>query len=169
MSDDTTVIYSPQEDIWPDLKQGRIVLMPVRVGVDRRTGRVLVGWDHVVQSMATMFITRFHERVLRRWCGTFVPHLLGENATSRVITRFYWAIVTAVDLWEPNYRIQHIGVEQRPDNTNLTSVEELRSGHLTTRMVGSYRPRAHLGDPTPETQRSVSMANRGSGIWESLV
>lgn len=159
-------IYDPNLDIWPDLRQGRIVLNPVRIGMDRYTGKVLTGWDHVIQSMLLIFATRYHERVLRRWVGSFVPHLLGDNATANVIARFYWAIATAIDLWEPNYRIQRVRVGLRSDGSMLTSPEELRTGHLTTQMEGVYRPRAHLGDDAPEERRSVGLTSRGFNIWE---
>lgn len=159
-------IYDPELDIWPDLAHGRVVLNPVRVGMDRRTGKMLVGWSHVVQSMQVIFATRYHERVLRRYVGSFVPHLLGDNATMRVVARFYWAIITAIDLWEPNYRIQQVNVQTRKSGSSLTSAEELRKGDLTTEMAGVYRPRAHLGDVTPETRRSIGLIGRGYGVWD---
>jgi len=159
-------IYDPTLEMWPDLKNGYIVLNPVRIGMDRVTGKVLTGWDHVIQSMLLIFSTRFHERVLRRWCGSFVPHMLGENATENTITRFYWAIATGLDLWEPNYRIQKVRVGMRDDGSVLTSPEELRTGHLTTRADGIYRPRAHLGNEAPEERRSIGLVSRGYNIWE---
>jgi phage baseplate assembly protein W len=162
-----TNLYDPTLDMWPDLKNGRIVLSPVRIGMDRYTGKVLTGWDHVIQSMLLIFSTRYHERVLRRWCGSFVPHLIGENATQNTIARFYWAIATGLDLWEPNYRIQRVRVAKRNDGSIMTSPEELRgSGHLTTGMDGVYRPRGHLGNSSPEVRRAVGLVSRGFNIWE---
>lgn len=163
---DLQQVYNPDYDRWPDLKRGRVVLRPVRVGVDDKTGKVIIGWDHVTQSIAKIFATRYHERVLRRWVGSFIPHLLGESAVTRAITRFYWAAATAIDLWEPNYRIQRVRVETRADETSLTSAEELRRGQLTTRTEGVYRPRAHLGDTTPERRRSIGLIGRGCGSWD---
>jgi phage baseplate assembly protein W len=162
----TNTVYDPTLDMWPDLREGRIILNPVRIGMDRYTGKMLTGWDHVIQSMLLLFSTRYHERVLRRWCGSFVPHLIGENATENTITRFYWAIATAIDLWEPNYRIQRVRVGTRDDGTSMTSAEELRSGHLVTGMDGVYRPRAHLGNSQPEVRKQVGLVSRGFNIWE---
>jgi uncharacterized protein len=159
-------IYDPTLDMWPDLKNGHIVLSPVRIGMDRFTGKMLTGWDHVIQSMLLIFSTRYHERVLRRWCGSFVPHMLGESGNETTITRFYWAIATGIDLWEPNYRIQRVRVGIRDDGTVLTSPEELRTGHLSTSTDGVYRPRAHLGDSNPESKRTVGLISRGYNIWE---
>lgn len=159
-------LYDPTLDIWPDLKFGRIILRPVRVGMDRRTGKVLAGWKHTQQSMGVIFITRYHERVLRRWVGSLVPHLLGASATTRVIARFYGAIGTALDLFEPNYRIQRIWIQTRPNEDQLlTSAEELRTGKVTTQIDGVHRPRGHLGDPTPE-DRKQTIIGQTSNLWQ---
>ena len=159
-------VYDASVAMWPDLKYGNVVLNPVRIGMDRYTGKMMTGWDHVIQSMLLIFSTRYHERVLRRWCGSFVPHLIGNNATETTITRFYWAIATGIDLWEPNYRIQRVRVGTRADGTSLTSTEELRTGHLTTAMEGVYRPRGHLGNDQPQVRRAVGLVSRGYNLWE---
>ena len=41
-------VYDPNLDMWPDLKYGHIVLSPVRIGVDRYTGKMLTGW-HIIR------------------------------------------------------------------------------------------------------------------------
>ena len=166
MAVDIRQVYDPNLDIWPDLRRGKIVLRPVRVGVNDRTFKITIGWDHVTQSMLKIFVTRFHERILRGYVGSFVPHLLGESFVMRAVTRFYWAIASAIDLWEPNFRIQRVRLVNRPDDSLLTSAEELRAGHLTTRMEGVYRPRAHVGDNSPERRRSIGLIGRGTGAWE---
>lgn len=167
----TLTYYDPKEDMWPELRQATVVLAPVRVGVDRRTGKIIVGWKHVMQSMMVIFSTRFHERVLRRWFGSFVPHILGENAIERVITRFYWAVAGAIDMWEPNYSITRVAVVRRIETDveqTLTSSEELRMGQLTVRHDGVYRPRGHLGDITPESRRIVGLIRSSDHNWTSL-
>src|SRR6266576_1165634 len=94
--------------IWPDLLNQQAVIAPARNGVDRHTGKMLQGWAHVEQSMELIFATPFHERIMRRWVGSFVPALLGESTVPRIITRFFWAIATSIDLWEPNYRVKQV-------------------------------------------------------------
>ena len=157
----------PILDMWPDLARGRIVLAPVRVGMDRQTGKMMVGWPHVLQSIQVILMTRYHERVLRRWVGSFVPHILGELAIQRVITRFFWAIASAIELWEPNYRVTRVRIEKKPDDTSLTSAEELRRGEMTNQIEGVYRPRGHLGDTSPEIRRGAGLIGRGQGLWEA--
>ena len=171
--------YTQLYDIWPDLARYRVIIMPVRAGMNRRTGKILIGWDHVVQSIQTIFQTRYHERVLRRWVGSFVPHILGESAVPPVITRFFWAIASCIELWEPNYRVSRVRVETRasarrpgegtsPETHMLTSAEELRTGRLTSSLEGVYRPRAHLDDPTPEARRQIGWLQRGQNMWEPI-
>lgn len=159
--------YNPTLEIWPDLKNGRAVLRPVRIGVDRRTGKMMVGWDHVEQSLRLIFATPFHTRVMRYWVGSFVPHILGDVTTVRVIARFYWAIATAIDLWEPNYRINQVDITSSAAGPGFVqnSAEELRLGHFQVRHYGTYRPRGHLGDPTPEQRRIASLIYN-NGTWD---
>jgi Bacteriophage baseplate protein W len=159
-------VYDPTLEMWPDLKYGRIVLNPVRIGMDRVTGKVLTGWDHVLQSMLLIFSTKYHERVIRRWCGSFVPHLIGNNADEPTICRFYWAIANGLDMFEPNYRIQRVRIGTRSDGSLLTSPEELRTGHLVTAMDGVYRPRGHLGNTDPQVRRALGLVSRGYNLWE---
>lgn len=152
--------------IWPDADRRR-PLAPVRVGMDRVTGKVIIGERHEDQSLGVIFATRIHERVCRRWVGSFVPHILGDNTTARTIARFFWAIFTALDLWEPNVRILRVRVRSRNGTeADLTSSEEIRAGHVTVRLESVRRPRGHLGDFTAEGRRSIGLIGRGRGEWE---
>lgn len=165
---DIRKLYDPRYDAWPEFNQEVRILAPVRVGVDRNTGRVITGWKHVYQSITVIFLTRFHERVLRRWVGSFVPHILGENAVERTITRFYWAIAASLDLWEPNFSIKRIRVANRADGRELTSSDELRQGSLQTSNEGIYKPRGHLGDPTPESRKVFGLVGSAQAGWQQF-
>jgi phage baseplate assembly protein W len=113
-------------------------------GINRDTGKLLDGWGHVAQSLQVLFSTHYGSRVMRRYFGSEVPPLLGENLTPRTVTRFLYAIVVAIELWEPRFRVKQIVV-----NPDGNSVEQLRAGRLSIAVHGEYRPRGHLGDPTP--------------------
>lgn len=163
--------FDPINAMWPDLASGRAFVSPPRNGVDRRTGKVLSGWAHVEQSMEVIFETRFHERVLRRWVGSFVPHILGESVVSRVVTRFFFAISSAIDLWEPDYRIKQVyfmgnALRSWAPTDTLDAANLLRLGDAIFRTEGIYFPRGHLGDFTPDATRTAGLIGNGSNLWD---
>lgn len=122
-------------------------------GLDRTTGRDLSGWDHVLQSLGVIFSTGFHERLMLRWFGSLVPHLLGETMSERKVVRFFYAIAVAIDLWEPRFRLVRIAIN-----------EATRSGRLSFRLEGAYYPNAHLGDYLTEHRRSLVVIAGETGV-----
>ncbi len=160
--------YSTLNAMWPDLWKGRVDLTTARVGVNRETGAVITGWPHVEQSMRVLFMTPFHQRGLRRWVGSFVPHILGESLVARVITRFYWAIITAIDLWEPGYRVRQVyfmgrALQDQAPMDPQSAADLLRLGHAIFRQEGVFYPRGHLGDFTPYESRGYNVPTVRSG------
>jgi phage baseplate assembly protein W len=128
----------------------------VGTGIDMRTGAVLSGWPHVAQSIEVILTTRIGDRLMRRVFGSQVPRLLGEPLTSPTIVRFFAAVIAAIELWEPRFRVRAIDV------VDGNSAERLRGGRLALRIRGEYRPRGHLGDPTPDWQeRSLTIGGDG--------
>ena len=103
-----TPYYRTVNAIWPDLLNQRAIIAPARNGVDRMTGRMKQGWDHVEQSMEVIFMTPFHERICADGSARYVPYILGETYATRIVTRFFWAIAVSIDLWEPNFRIKQV-------------------------------------------------------------
>ncbi len=114
------------------------------IGIDWRTGKLIDGWEHVVQSLEILFSTRYGERVMREWVGSLVPVLLGENLTARTINRTKLAMWVAIETFEPRYRI-----------TQITSLDVSRLGRYGLELNGVYRPRAHLGDFTTAGSRRL--------------
>lgn len=120
-------------------------------GIDKMTGRVISGWDHVLQSLGVIFMTYFGERVLVRWFGSFIPKILGQRMTPPVVLKFWTAVCVAIDLWEPRFKITQI----RPAGTP----EQMRLGVIGFTLEGVYYPRGHLGDFTPDGPRQITLSD----------
>ena len=123
------------------------------VGIDAATGTVLTGWDHVLQSLSDIFTTGFGERIIREWYGSFVPHLLGRLITPQEVTPFFVAITSAIEQWEPRYRVSEIKV-----------LKATREGELHFYIDGEYRPRAVFGDFTVEGARRINGHVNAAGL-----
>lgn len=126
-------------------------------GINRATGKLLDGWPHVVQSLQVLFTTSYGQRVMRRYFGSDVPRLLGENITRATVLRFCSAVVVAIDLWEPRFRVTKIDFDRA-----LDTPETLRAGRLAMTLRGVYRPRGHLGDVTPDRGTHALIVGLGS-------
>ncbi len=121
------------------------------IDLDAGTGGNIQGWPHVLQCIEDFFTTRFGERVMREWYGTIVPAFLGEQLNEQTVTRFFLAMAAAIEQWEPRYLIVLI----RPESVG-------RDGRLRVHLEGQYRPRALLGDLTPEGARRITISG-GTG------
>lgn len=117
-------------------------------GMDRRTGKVLTGWPHVVQSIEDILTTRVMTRIMRRDYGSNVPKLVDAPMNQGSLLRLYVAIADALEQWEPRFRLTHISFTA----TGADGVAEIT-------LAGVYYPRGHLGDFTPEAgnERSVAL------------
>jgi len=125
-------------------------------GIDRTNGKITSGWGHVQQSLYVIFTTKFGERVMRRWFGSYVPALLGRNMTNPTILRFWTAICVAIDSWEPRFRVTKI--------VPLASPAQLRSGAIGFAIVGIYYPRGHLGDYSISIPKTVNLGSTGVSL-----
>lgn len=123
------------------------------VGLNAATGGTLTGWNHVVQSLQDIFHTQFGSRVMREWYGSFVPALLGNLITPAEVTPFFAAIASAIEQWEPRFRV-----------TQIQIVKVTRDGQLHFFLDGEFRPRAMLGDFTPTGARRVDTYANPDGI-----
>ena len=123
------------------------------VGLNAATGGTITGWDHVVQSLQDIFYTQFGTRIMREWYGSFVPNILGRLITPQEVTPFFVAVTSAIEQWEPRYRITQIQV-----------VKVTRDGALHFYLNGEYRPRAVFGDLTVEGARRVDAYANPDGV-----
>lgn len=133
-------------------------------GIDRNTGKMIDGWPNVAQKLVVLFSTRIGSRFRRRTVGSSVPPILGENITLATILRFKTALIVAAELWEPRFAITRIA-----SNEDKNTPESIRIGALQLEILGEYRPRGHLGDPTPDTlERRLTVGRRADGNMEIL-
>jgi phage baseplate assembly protein W len=123
------------------------------IGLDAETGGTITGWDHVDQSLRDIFFTRFGTRVMREWYGSFVPNLIGRNITSRDVVPFFAAVTSAIEQWEPRYRVTRIDI-----------VKVTRDGQLHFFLEGEFRPRAVFGDLTAVGARRVDAYANPDGV-----
>lgn len=123
------------------------------VGLNAATGGVIEGWAHVAQSLQNIFTTRFGSRVMREWYGSFVPSLMGRNISSNEVTPWFAAVTSAIEQFEPRYRVTRIQI------LNVT-----REGALHFFLEGEYRPRAVYGDFTVEGARRIDAYANPDGV-----
>lgn len=120
------------------------------VGINRVTGRPLAGFDHVIQSLEVIFTTRIGSRIMRRLFGSEIPGLLGKNIVPSTFLRFATAVHVAIELWEPRFRLVQVTFPPAE-----ATPEHIRRGQIGIALYGQYRPRGHLGDPTPDGDNQV--------------
>ncbi|WP_336800660.1 GPW/gp25 family protein [Kaistia sp. MMO-174] len=106
-----------------------------RTGINRNTGKVIVGWAHCVQSIGVIISTRLESRLMRRTFGSLVPKLQDANASRRILLELYVAIADALAKWEPGFRLQTINLETGG-----------RDGVFKFVLSGVFYPRGHLSD-----------------------
>lgn len=126
--------------------------MAMSTGMDRNTGRRLTDFAHIAQSVGDIFSTGFGERVLRRFYGSDLPRLLGENMVPSTFLRFFTAFATAL-IQEPRLLLLRV---------IPLSVD--RDGKSGMRLVFEERPRGHLGDFTPAGKRYIDIARRNENF-----
>ncbi|WP_336812240.1 GPW/gp25 family protein [Bosea sp. MMO-172] len=121
----------------------------MRVGLNRRTGEVLTGWDHCIQSICFIILTRIGSLIMLRAFGSLVPELQDDNATPQTIMRVYAAIAAALKAWEPCFRLTKIQLTRHgPDGVFAFILE------------GRFYPMGHVGDYSVfEAKRAVLAAN----------
>lgn len=138
-------------------------------GMCRHTGRLIGAWEHTVQSMEVIFTTRFHERVMRRWFSSLLPHILGESIVPSTLVRIFAGLVQSLTVKEFNAFLQKYDArEPRFVVTKITpfnnSPETLRQGTFRLRIEGIFRPRAHLGDLTPAGRKHFYLVSNSRRI-----
>lgn len=115
-------------------------------GLNRDTGRLVTGWEHVKQSIAVLLTTPLKSRAMRRPYGSELPRLVDQPMSPVTVVRFYAAVAGAINTWEPRFRIKRMRL------TDATS-----DGQITMKVEGVYFPRGHLGDYSVQQPADVTV------------
>lgn len=113
-------------------------------GLDRETGAPLADFPHVEQCVHRILTARLGSMIMLREFGSGAPGLLGRKMSAKLIGAFFALIATAIETWEPRFRV----VKVTPVGNTATTVA---TGRFGFRVTGLYRPRALSGDFTPES------------------
>ncbi len=106
-----------------------------RVGLDKETGKLLVGIAHLRQSLGVIWLTRKDIRYMLLDFGSDLRGHLGEDVTPSLALDLYDTMVTAAHRWEPEYRIR-----------TMQLVHLTRLGSLGVKYGGTYYPEGRLGN-----------------------
>ena len=115
-------------------------------GMNRRTGKALDGYEHLVQSLEDILTTPKLTRVWRRSYGGEGTYLVDKPGTPETLIDFTIALGEAVDKWEPRYRLNRVWFE-----------DANQDGEFTINMDGTYYPRGHFGDFETGVERGIDL------------
>lgn len=133
-----------------------------RVGLSDRTGAILYGWSHCVQSIGKILTTEIGERTQRRGFGSALQRIIDRPQNQETIMDIYVATATAL---EPRM------VEGRqygePGFVLLrTSIDAKTPANVLLLLSGVFFENGHLGDYSNPSQQEIRYAvtPRNSGV-----
>lgn len=118
-------------------------------GIDRATGKVKRDWDHVLQSVSTIWTTFVGSRIMRRSFGGAGLGLIGRRLIPQTIALARLLTVLSLERWEPRVRVRRIVV--------AATVDEARAGEITMQIEVDYMPNGHKGDTTVAATRDIEL------------
>lgn len=114
--------------------------------MDRRTGKMIDGFAHLVQSIGDILTTPLFTRFYRRNYGSEGVSLIDKPMIESTLLEFTLTLGAAIDKWEPRYRLNRVWFEEAD-----------QGGRALINMDGIYYPRGHLGDFETGVQRGVEL------------
>lgn len=122
------------------------------VGIDQSTGKVLVGWPHVAQSINKIVTTELGSRIERRDFGSRLSTLIDQPQNEETLLDFF---MTIAETLQPRRVRNSIYGEPRFDLIAI-SVDVKTPGLLLMSLMGDYYPDGHKSvAASPQRQRLV--------------
>lgn len=106
-----------------------------RRGIDRHTGRPLVGRPHLLQSLAVIWTTRVNTMPMLLEFGSNLRGNLAKDMTPALALSIYNDLIASAHRWEPEYRVLRLQLVQLGE-----------SGLLALRHAGLYYPEGRYGN-----------------------
>lgn len=96
-------------------------------GMDRNTGKMIDGLDHLMQSVIDILSTRLNTRVMLRDYGSDVMNLIDAPINNLLKIKLFGAVAKALAEWEPRFALKKI------DIFNIT-----QDGSMDLELEGKY-------------------------------
>lgn len=126
-------------------------------GISRWTGQPLTNLESAYQGVEVILTTRVGERWMRREFGGGIVELLGRAVTPSLFVAWQQLIGTAIDLWEPRFKVRAISVDG--------STAAVRRGEVKLAIEADWRPNAHYAVDDSRYSTAVDRTVRfGVGI-----
>jgi phage baseplate assembly protein W len=87
------------------------------VGVNRITGKVLDGVEHIKQSIQDILTTPIGSRLINRAYGSNLPLLLDQPMNEAFTLDLISATAEAIELWEQRVKVQKVVPQYGADGT----------------------------------------------------
>ena len=101
-----------------------------KLGMNRETGRLLTGVDHLKQSIADIIYTRKGARLMRRGYGSALFERVDRTPTDSVKVGIIADVADALDQWEPRLQLARV---------QLTgSIDQQTNGQGQCKIIGNY-------------------------------
>ena len=101
-----------------------------RLGMNRETGRLLAGVDHLKQSIADIIHTRIGSRVMRREFGSALFERVDRPQMDAIKVGIIADVAEALERWEPRLKLIRVQL--------LGSIEQQAHGQGLCKIVGEY-------------------------------
>lgn len=104
-------------------------------GMNRDTGRLLIGIEHLQQSIRQILLTALGTRVMRRPFGCGLLDMIGQPYNTTTILQIYNRVADALRQWEPRFTLRKITPKWLNRDEQFT--DQLQ-GQLQLTLVGDY-------------------------------